>query len=402
MSKNGSVSGSRFEEKRRVALVSGIVALALTMGKLVVGIYTGSLGILSEAAHSFLDLCAAWLTYFAVRATDRPADAQHHYGHGKVESMSALVEAILLGFTCLWIIAEAIRRLTGGGVHVEVTTAAFVVMGVAVVTDVWRARALSIVAKKHHSQALEADALHFSSDAGGSLVVIAGLVIVRLTDAHIADSIAAVGVATLVIVSSLRLARRTFDTLIDSAPEGMEERVKKVIESVAGVVGIHQLRARRSGNQIFMDMHIKLDGRIPLSDAHKIASIVEQRVEGDVSSLGYKTDVTVHAEPAFEHSKHRPALREPISSMVSAFRGKIAGFHDLTVKEERKKAFVNLHLVMPKNVHVDKAHDLCEQIEKKIKGEIMNVIVNIHVEPCDGNCSICQVVECEERTGKAG
>jgi cation diffusion facilitator family transporter len=193
-------------EKRSVALSSLLAAVVLTGTKLAVGLLTGSLGVLSEAAHSALDLVAAAVTFWAVRAAARPPDRNHAYGHGKVENISALFETLLLLATCAWIIYEATHRLfLGKASHVDANIWAFGVMTMSIVVDVSRSRALSRAAKKHRSQALEADALHFSTDVWSSAVVILGLACVRLApvlDApwlELADSVAALVVAGIVV-----------------------------------------------------------------------------------------------------------------------------------------------------------------------------------------------------------
>src|SRR5215467_7163482 len=165
-------------EKRAVAGNSVLAAIAITVLKIIVGITTGSLGILSEAAHSGLDLVAALVTFFSVRVSDKPADADHQYGHGKVENFSAFLETGLLLLTCVWIVYEAIKRLMVHNVEIEPSLAAFLVMFFSIAVDTWRSRALRRIASKYDSQALQADALHFSTDIWSSSVVIIGLALV--------------------------------------------------------------------------------------------------------------------------------------------------------------------------------------------------------------------------------
>src|ERR1035437_8546574 len=196
------------KEKRRVAFLSVIAAIFITGFKLIIGLLTGSLGILSEALHSALDLVAAVITYFSVRVSDRPADREHNYGHGKVENLSALIETILLLVTCVWIIYEAINRLTSGKVHIEVTYWSYIVVISSIIIDFTRSRALSRVAKKHNSQALEADALHFSTDIWSSTVVLFGLIAFQFLHWKNADSIAALLVAIIVLYVSYQLGRK--------------------------------------------------------------------------------------------------------------------------------------------------------------------------------------------------
>ncbi len=249
-------------EKRAVAGNSVLAALAITALKIVVGVTTGSLGILSEAAHSGLDLIAAIITFFSVRVSDKPADADHQYGHGKVENFSAFIETGLLLLTCVWIISEAAKRLFFRSVEIEPTVGAFVVMLLSIGVDVWRSRALGRIAVKYDSQALEADALHFSTDVWSSSVVILGLLLVltgrRLHVAWLrdADPVAALLVAGIVVHVSWRLARKTIDALLDAAPAGVRNQIIDAVRRVEGVLEVDRARIRRAGNRYFADLSI--------------------------------------------------------------------------------------------------------------------------------------------------
>jgi cation diffusion facilitator family transporter len=287
-------------EKSRAAASSVAGAVGLTALKLVVGFATGSLGILAEAAHSALDLVAAVMTLVAVRISGRPADRSHLYGHGKVENLSALVETALLVLTCLWIIRGAIHRFTTGAVEIEVTFWSFAVMVTSIVVDVSRSRVLRRAAVKHHSQALEADALHFSTDVWSSAVVILGLVSVMIGDRtpglawlRYADAVAAVLVAVIVIGVSWKLGVRTVQALLDAAPSGLEEKITAAAESVPGVYNVHNLRMRYSGSQLFVDVHVLVDGEQSLRKAHDLTAEVERSIQ----LLMPNADVTVHPEP---------------------------------------------------------------------------------------------------------
>ncbi|MBI3645016.1 MAG: cation transporter, partial [Acidobacteriales bacterium] len=235
------------DEKRRVALRSVLGAVFITVLKLVTGLATGSLGILSEAAHSGLDLVAAGITYLAVRVSDKPADRDHLYGHQKVENFSAFLEIGLLLATCLWIIYEAVRRLAGHPVHVEASLVAFGVMIVSIVVDVTRSRALRKAAVAYNSQALEADALHFSTDIWASTVVLLGLTAVRLGDHYgmpqlqSADPIAALGVALITLIVSWRLGKKATEALLDAVPAGLAERIERSLSGVEGVTAIDRV-----------------------------------------------------------------------------------------------------------------------------------------------------------------
>jgi cation diffusion facilitator family transporter len=287
-------------EKQAAALRSLLAAVGLTAFKIVVGVATGSLGILAEAAHSGLDLVAAGLTFVAVRLSGRPADREHLYGHGKIENVSALGETLLLLLTCAWIVWEAVHRLRTHHAEIEVTVWSFAVMLTSIAVDVSRSRVLSRAAREYHSQALEADALHFTTDVWSSSVVIVGLAAVKAGDwwprllfLRNADAIAALGVSALVVWVSVRLGRRTLDALIDKAPEGMEQRIISAVEGVAGVRNCHNVRMRYSGPILFIDLHILVDGAQSLAQAHLLTETIEEVIHG----IAPNADVTVHPEP---------------------------------------------------------------------------------------------------------
>ena len=276
-----------------MALTSLAGAVGLTAFKIIVGAWTGSLGILAEAAHSGLDLVAALMTFLAVRYSGRPPDRTHLYGHGKIENLSAMFETLLLLGTCAWIVREAVLRLTTHHAEIEVTFWSFAVMAVSIAVDVSRSRALMAAARKHNSQALEADALHFQTDVWSSAVVIFGLASAKAGFAA-ADAIAALGVSAIVVWASMRLGRRTVDALLDSAPAGMEQRIAAIVAAVPGVQDCHNLRIRWSGPVLFIDLHVLVDGRQTLAEAHALT----ERIEGAIQEIAPGADVTVHPEPA--------------------------------------------------------------------------------------------------------
>ena len=289
------------QEKSSAALNSVIAAIGLTAFKIVVGVFTNSLGILAEAAHSALDLAAAVMTFFAVRVADQPADKEHPFGHGKVENISALFETLLLLVTSGWIIYEASHRLMVEEAHVEISIWSFIVMGTSIVIDVSRSRMLMKTAKKHNSQALEADALHFSTDIWSSSVVILGLICVLIgryvpswTILEKADAIAALVVAVIVIFVSAELGIRSIQSLLDAAPKsGEQEKIAKQISAMKGVVDVHAVRVRSSGAGWFVDMHVTMNGDMTLTQSHKLTEKIEKKVQ----SILPNSDVTVHVEP---------------------------------------------------------------------------------------------------------
>ena len=290
-------------EKRAAAFTSVVAAIALTMLKLTVGLMTNSLGILAEAAHSALDLVAALVTFFAVRVSDKPADPGHPYGHGKVENLSALFETLLLLVTCVWIIYESISRLFFRSAEVIPSAWGFVVMGVSIAVDASRSRLLYRTAKKYGSQALEADALHFSTDIWSSAVVILGLAGVQLASRSLGlsflrntDAIAALVVAAIVIYVSIQLGVRAVQALLDHAPAGLQGEIKRVVEVIPEIIDCHHIRIRTSGPRIFVDVHVTVPGERTLQTAHDLTVEVEEAVR----KIAPTADVTVHAEPASE------------------------------------------------------------------------------------------------------
>jgi len=288
-------------DKTAAALSSVVAAVGLTTFKLIVGLLTNSLGILAEAAHSALDLAAALMTFFAVRVSDRPPDREHQFGHGKIENISALFETLLLLATSAWIIYEAVHRLTSAQVHVEVSPWSFIVMGTSIIVDATRSRILMRAAKKHNSQALEADALHFSTDIWSSSVVILGLIFVLVSRAfpvlavlEKADAIAALVVAVIVIYVAGALGLRSVQSLLDAAPQnGARDRIVTEVSRMRKVTNVHAVRIRPSGAIWFVDLHVTMDGNITLNESHRITERIEQKVQEILKG----SDVTVHVEP---------------------------------------------------------------------------------------------------------
>ena len=295
-----SLSQEGAHEKKSAALTSVIAAVGLTGFKIIVGFATGSLGILAEAAHSGLDLIAAMMTFLAVRISGKPADRNHLYGHGKVENLSALFETVLLLITCFWIIYEAAHRLRFHAVYLKVNLWSFAVMITSIVVDISRSRVLYRAARKYNSQALEADALHFSTDIWSSGVVILGLLFVKLSEwvpglafLHQADSVAALMVGLIVVYVSVKLGIRTIQALLDVAPSGIEKKIISAVQVLPGVTNCHQVRLRYSGPQLFVDIHVLVDGNQTLKEAHSLTEEIERVIQ----KLVPNADVTVHPEP---------------------------------------------------------------------------------------------------------
>jgi cation diffusion facilitator family transporter len=368
------------KEKQRAAGNSVLAALALTGMKLVVGLLSGSLGLLAEAAHSGLDLVAALITFVAVSVSDRPADEAHPYGHGKVENFSALIETLLLFLTCAWIIYEAVRRIFFQTVLVDPSLWAFLVIIVSIAVDISRSRMLSRAAIKHQSQALEADALHFSTDVWSSAVVLGGLVLVwlgrKVLPGHAgildrADAVAALGVAFIVLFVSYRLGKRTIDVLLDRAPEGLKDKIVAVADEVEGVISAGKIRLRRSGALVFVDMTIEVDRTLAFERTHAIAEDVEARIQ----VLLPGADVVIHTDP-------RESERETMARRIRAVaeRNQVP-VHNISVHEDRGEIHVDLHLEVDDHLLLHQAHDLASHIEQDLRGAIPAIKrVNTHIE----------------------
>lgn len=287
-------------EKEFAAVSSVVAASGLTLFKIVVGVMTGSLGIIAEAAHSGLDLFAAIVTVVAVNISGKPADKDHRYGHGKIENLSALFETFLLLFTCFWIISAAVKRIISGHIVIDVNIWAFGVMFISIFVDFSRSQMLHRTARKFNSQALEADALHFRTDIWSSCVVILGLFCVKLSDwlrgcefLHYADTIAAVIVGAIVVYVSIKLGMKAVRDLLDATPEGIEEKIIIAVEALPNVIDCHNVRIRFSGPQPFVDLHVLVDGRQTFREVHRLTEDIERLTQQFVANA----DVTVHPEP---------------------------------------------------------------------------------------------------------
>jgi cation diffusion facilitator family transporter len=367
-------------EKQSAAGKSVVAAVALTGLKLAVGLMTGSLGILAEALHSALDLVAAVVTFFAVRVSDRPADREHHYGHGKVENLAALFETLLLMGTCVWIVHEAVQRLFFKTVEIEASWWAFGVILFSIVVDVNRSRMLQRTARKHGSQALEADALHFATDVWSSSVVLVGLGLVwlggRLGPAGgwlaQADAVAALGVAVIVVLVSVRLGRRAVAALLDAAPPGLTAAVAAAVAGVPGVQAVGPVRVRASGASTFVDLTVDVARSAALEEAHAVAVAVEARVRTVVP----RGDVVVHIDPVKNPDESLPRTVLAVATRLGL---RTHGVHS---HEVRGRYFLDLHVEMPEHLTLTEAHAAVDRFESAVRAELPHVhAINSHLEP---------------------
>ena len=372
-------------EKLRAAVSSLLAATVLTALKLVVGFVTQSLGILAEAAHSGLDLLAAGVTLWAVYMSSRPADRKQTYGYGKFENLSALFETLLLLVTCLWIVFEAARRFFHERIDVDPSRWAFLVIILSIVVDFSRSRALLRVSKKYESQALEADALHFSTDIWSSSVVLLGLLGVwaaqrfQLPRLASADTIAALAVAGIVVWVSLQLGKKSVDDLLDRIPDDLRDKVAHAAAEVGGVESVTQVRMRRAGSEVFADITLSVGQSISFERAHEIADDAAEAVRAVVPDA----DVVVHAEPL-------PLSEHDITTQVrilAARRG--LGAHAIRLYEENVQRWLELHLEVPESLTLEEAHRQATAFENDVRASVpgMTRIVS-HVEPVGDNTAI--------------
>lgn len=359
------------QEKQSVALVSMAASFLLAVAKLAAGLVTGSLGILSEAIHSILDFGSTVITWFAVRYSDQPPDEEHHYGHHKAESVAALVETGLLFLTTGWIVWEAVSRLWGGGHHVEVAWWAVAIVAGSILIDYNRARALKRVADKTQSDALEADALHFSSDMWSSIVVLIGLGAVW-AGLPAADAIAALVVSAFVALAGWRLGQRTLATLLDQAPEGATTSIRRAIDETDGVLRLKTLRIRPAGPTLFVSIVVEVARTMPVDDIVAL----KQRLMDRVQQLYPRADITVTANPV---ALDNETVFQKV--MLIASQRAIA-IHHLTVQQVGERLSVSFDLEVPGETPLKTAHDKATQLEAAIRRELgPHVEVESHIEP---------------------
>src|SRR6267142_47446 len=368
-------------EKRMAALLSvGSAALLVSLKTFLV-LRTSSLGVLSEALHSGLDFVAAIITFLSVRVSDLPADERHPYGHGKFENFSAFVETGLLILTALYVIYEAFERLFFRSVHIQPSWTAFVILGIALWIDMTRARKLNLVARRYASEALEADALHFSTDVWSTVVVIAGIGLVWAGETWnipwliYADAIAGLVVAAVILWVGSRLGMRTLDALLDAAPVGLQEEIARAVGRMSGVQAVHRVRVRRAGNRYFVDATVSVPRTASLEQVHAWSDAIEKRVGEIVPS-----DVVVHAEP------HAPASENFLESIRATAQRMGRAIHDLSAHQQDGRLFVELHLEVDETLMLSEAHRQATELENAILALPGHPAeVNIHIEPMGSN-----------------
>jgi cation diffusion facilitator family transporter len=359
-------------DKEKAALGSIAASAVLTVAKAIIGLLTGSLAILSEAGHSLLDLSATILTYFAVRISGKPADAEHQYGHGKIESVSALAETALLFLLTAVVVWEAVQRLAGTRTHhVEATVAAFAIIAGSVVIDFFRAQTLRRVATRTSSEALQADALHFSSDMWSSIAVLIGLGGVAL-GYPAADAVAAVVVAIFICIAGWRLGRRTIDTLTDTAPAGVRERVASIARQTPGVVGVERVRVRPAGAVLFVDLGVGVSRALPLDRV----SVIKERLVRAIRTEIPQAEVTITTEP---HTLDDETVRERVMTIA---RNRALAVHHVAVQTISGRLSISADLEVEGNMPLATAHEIASGLEEAVRDELgSDAEVETHIEP---------------------
>jgi cation diffusion facilitator family transporter len=359
--------------KSRVAAISIFASAAMATAKFVVGIAIGSLALISEALHSSVDVVATVITWLVVRVSDRPADDEHHYGHGKIESLSALGVIAMLYVLAGGILVESWSRLREGAPPPTISAIPFIVLLIDIAVNFWRARALHRTARDTKSQALAADALHFASDVLGSIAVMIGLGLSGLGYAW-GDAAAAIGVAVMIALLGLRLARSTVETLLDRAPEGASEKAIAAISAVPGVVDVERLRVRMVGSTHFIDAIVQVPRTYPIDRVDEIKRKAQQAVAAVLDDA----DLTFTAVPV---ARDNESVRERI--MVIARNSGLA-IHHVTVHDLGGKLTVSIDLEVDGEMALNEAHDIAHELERNIRDEFgEDVEVDTHIEPLE-------------------
>jgi cation diffusion facilitator family transporter len=377
-------AATQHKAKRSAALFSVLAAFGVTLLKLLTGLLTGSLGMLSEAAHSGIDLIAAGITLFSVQVSDRPADADHTYGHGKIESLSAAIESVLMLASCVWILTEAISRI----VHrqhlaLKFSIWPFLVLLLSITVDYTRSRKLHLIASETKSEALEADAIHFRTDIWSSSAVLLGLAATyagehwHLPALEFADPIAAILVAGIILHVTWNLARRTVDALTDATP--METRAQtrdlmRELASIDGVLSVDRVRTRRSGPSYFADVALGMPRNLTFQRSEQITmaatAIIQRHLPG--------ADVVVHSIPTASRAE---SVHDRIRAVAA--RSNLA-IHDVSVQEYDHTLHVEQHLEVPETMSLRAAHDLVTRLESEMRREvpeISSILTHIESEP---------------------
>jgi cation diffusion facilitator family transporter len=384
MSSTATPEATTHNAKRSAALFSVLAALGVTLLKLLTGILTGSLGMLSEAAHSGIDLIASAITFFSIQVADRPADASHNYGHGKVESLSAAIESVLMLASCVWILTEAIRRIAfRQHLALNFSLWPFAVLLLSITVDYTRSRKLQMIARQHNSEALAADAVHFRSDIWASAAVILGLAATytgqrwHIPALELADPVAAILVSCVILHVTFRLARTTIDTLTDASPPETRAQTRDLIRDLSaidGILSVDRVRTRRSGSNYFADLTLGLPRNLTFQRSEQITLSATAAVQRHFPGA----DVVVHSVPTASRAE---SIHDRIRAVAS--RSNLA-IHDVTVQEFNHALHVEQHLEVDETMSLSAAHALVTRLESEIRREvpeISTILTHIESEP---------------------
>jgi cation diffusion facilitator family transporter len=382
--KTEHLTAEQHRSKRSAALFSVLAALVVTLFKLITGILTGSLGLLSDAAHSGIDLIAAAITLFSIQAADRPADDLHAYGHGKIESLSAAIEILLMVGSCIWILSEAIHRiLFHQRLALKFSIWPFVALILSITVDYTRSRRLQRIAEDTRSDALAADAIHFSTDIWSSLAVLIGLIasylgsLLSIRSLELADPIAAILVSFIILFIVTKLARRTLDALLDATPAELRDQNPQLLReltSIDGVLSVDRFRTRRSGSNYFADVTLGMPRNLTFQRSEQITAAATTAVQRHLPGA----DVVVHSVPIASGAE---SIHDRIRA-VAARRN--LNIHDVSVQEFNHKLHVELHLEVDESMPLRQAHVLVTQLESEIRRdipEIATILTHIESEP---------------------
>jgi cation diffusion facilitator family transporter len=357
----------------RTALVSIGAATLLVMLKLGTGIVTGSLGLVSAGIESSGDVVAAVLTFFAIRLGVRPADVEHPYGHRRAENLGALGEAAILSAGGIFIVIEAVVRLTEGGHDLDARWYIFLVIGIALLVDVSRIAVSLRTARNYRSAALRSNAFHFAGDMAGSVAVLGGIIAVRVGFEQ-GDAVAAMVVACIIFTAAGRLIFENARVLMDTTPGDARAQAEAAIGGLGDAIELRRLRLRESGGRYFADAVVGVPPGQAVVESHSTADAVEAAVREALPD----TDVVVHLEPRREGLDLRDrvlaiALAEPL----------VREAHDITIYEHDGRASVSLHLKMARDVAIRQAHDIAERVEAALRDEPGVEDVQTHLEPLE-------------------
>jgi cation diffusion facilitator family transporter len=357
--------------KERAAIWSIAASVAITLGKGLAGVATGSLALISDAAHSLLDVAATTMTWLAIRAAHKPADEEHHYGHGKYESLAALIETAFLFVLSGAVAFEGLRRLWAREADVTFSWAAVGVLGAAILVDAWRWRSLRRIAQETGSEALAADALHFSSDLVNSVLVLIALAAAAWGYPQV-DALVAVGVAVFIAIAGFRLAQRTLATLVDTAPKGLAEQVRSRAESVTGVASVERVRVRPAGGRALGEVLVNVSRTLPLE---RVAAI-KQRIAEAVAQDLPDAELTITADPVQLDDE---TIMERV--MLTAARLRVP-VHHVTVQNLEGRMSVSFDVEVDGALRLAQAHEVADRVESAVAEELgPQVEVESHIEP---------------------